>query len=375
MDIICSADDCYGCSACYNICPKQAITMKEDIYGYLLPNINKKQCIDCGACKRVCPAINKTVFSTPKNVYAAIAKNSIDYKTTTSGGVATIFSKIVIESNGVVYGAAFQDGRVNHIRVDNFCDVEKLKGSKYVQSSINNIYRNVKDDLHSDKLVLFIGTSCQVDGLLKYLQDDYQNLITVNLICHGVPAYKLLKEHIEHVTEDIEINNSNITFRDESGFNLKIKREQQILYCKKNFYDTYYLGFLKSLFYRRCCYSCKYAQENRIGDITIGDFWGFDESKTSFVVKHNDGLSVVMVNSDKGKKFFEKAKKRLYFQERSLQEAVRGNKQLRNPSEKHRNYDKFKRLYKKYGFEIAAQKCLKVDMLIYRIWDMIHHKA
>lgn len=367
MRNICDREECYGCHACYNICPKQAIDMGEDAYGNLIPVINTEKCIDCKLCAKVCPSINQTLFSLPMHTYAAVANNLSDYKTSTSGGIATVFSRQILEQGGVVYGAAVTKGlNVQHVRVDSEEKLRLLQGSKYVQSAIDNSFKEIKKDLKDGKKVLFIGTSCQVDGLLKFLNYGYENLITVNLICHGTPANRLLKEHCKKLVPDCDINHMDVKFRGLRGCFLQIMDKNDVKYQKEFFKDSYFAGFMRKLFYRNACYSCKYAQKERVGDITIGDFWGFDQSEP-FVSDTSYGLSAVLVNTNSGVEFFESCKEHLLYQERTLEEAVAGNPQLRAPSQKHRNFDKFRKLYLKYGFEKAARKSLWIDMLGYRL--------
>lgn len=366
MKTICDTKLCYGCCACNNICPTNAISMTEDDFGNIIPSINQEKCIDCANCKKVCPAINDSDFNLPKYTYAAISKDDYIYSTSTSGGAATVMSKCVLEKGGVVYGAAFVNGtsELKHIRVDKLDGLDKLKGSKYVQSSIDLSFRRIKEDIKSGTLVLFIGTPCQVDGLLHYIGKEYDNLITVNLICHGVPANRLLTEHIDNIVSGKE--KYNISFRENSQYVLKVESSNKIIYRNIFYKDWFFTGFMRKIYFRNSCYSCKYAQQNRVGDITIGDFWGFDQSKP-FPVNANNGMSVILVNTDKGKRFFDDTSNEFIFQKRELAEAVNGNPQLKQPSVKNQNYKRFQKLYNKYGFEKAALKTLSISKLLYKI--------
>lgn len=366
MEKVCEREICFGCYSCFNICPQKAISMNEDEYGSIVPVINKKDCIDCGLCKSVCPAINTSDFRQPVKTYASITKDEHDYLSTSSGGIATVLSKYVISIGGVVYGAAF-DNELNlkHCRIEKENDLEKLKGSKYTQSAINDSYYRVKTDLENDIYVLFIGTPCQVDGLLKYLRKEYPKLLTVNLICHGTPNNRLLLEDITTV-HNASPRNKRLSFRNDSEFGLNVTDTEGKRIISKDFYkDFYFLGFMRKLFYREACYSCKYAQRSRVGDFTIGDFWGFDHS-IPFVSNANHGLSVVLINTEKGLELFDFCKHLLHYQERTLDEAVKGNPQLNHPSEKHRNYDRFRNNYKKHGFKTAAERSLWFDMIGYK---------
>lgn len=365
MEHVCKIEACYGCYACYNICPKHAISMREDAYGTLIPTIQQETCVDCRLCQRVCPALHESQFALPQQVYAAVAKDTEDYKASTSGGIATTFAKKMISDGGIVYGAtAMDDLTVQHTRASTMEELERQRGSKYVQSAVGDSYRRVKQDLENEKPVLFVGTPCQVDGLLHFLGHKYEKLITVNLICHGVPSQRLLGEHIQNILGDNA--KGKYSFRDREGYILTVKKYGQLVYKKKFYQDMYYSGFMRKLFFRPTCYTCKYAQKQRVGDITIGDFWGYDKSKP-FVAETPYGLSVVLLNTQAGKRYFEEVADRLLFQRRELDEAVTGNPQLRHPSQKHRNYEKFRRLYRKCGFQKAARKSLWIDMMGYRL--------
>lgn len=367
MKTICDSEQCFGCCACYNCCPTSAISIKEDNWGNIIPNIDSNKCIDCGLCKKVCPAINNSEFRKPKYAYAAISKDDETYTTATSGGIATTMSKFIINENGVVYGAAFVNNtaELRHIRVDSIEGLEKLKGSKYVQSNIGLSFKQIKKDLDNNKEVLFIGTPCQVDGLIKFLNKDYQNLVTVNLICHGVPANRLLVEHLKYI---LKTDNcfQNLSFRNNNEYILEVKTKNKKEYKNVFYNDLFFLGFMRKMFFRNSCYNCKYAQPNRVGDITIGDFWGFDNTKPFPVVAKN-GLSVILLNTDKGVNFFSRVDKDLIFQKRSIEEAIKVNAQLNHPSTKSHKFNIFRKLYLKYGFEKAAKKTLIIYKYVYKL--------
>lgn len=371
MTEVCDKKFCTGCSACFNICPKSAIFMVEDDLGFIYPEIDSTICVDCGLCSQICPANNKLKFSTPQNVYAAINKNEYDYHTATSGGIATLLARDFIEKGGSVYGAAFSEQSFNfkHIRAENDADIEKIKGSKYVQSDILDVFSQIKQDLDNDLYVLFVGTPCQVAGIKNYLKKDYSKLLVCDLVCHGTPSQKMLKEHLENYVNLQDVK--KISFRDKQGYYLTAYEIEDIIYRKRNFNDVFYLGFLKSLFCRESCYSCKYAQPKRFSDITLGDFWGFDAQKGEFSAPTSNGLSLILINTEKGNSYFEGIKNDLIYLERTLEEAVAGNRQLRHASVKHKNYEKFKKYYSILSFEKAAKKCLKIERIIYGLLDKI----
>lgn len=360
--IICERKKCAACYACINICPKKAIGMERDRIGNLYPSINEKLCISCGACKKVCPANNELNLREPKHVYAAWAVDTLERKSSTSGGAATVFSKAVIKNNGVVFGAALdKEMTVRHIEVSSIEELKRLKGSKYVQSEITDIYKKVKVKLQDNRQVVFIGTPCQVSGLKHFLKKDkFPNLITVDLVCHGIPSNQLLRDYIKEKGIDIF---DFISFRDKDGFNLKLKLNNKEVLNEPMEKCEYYRGFMKALFYRENCYSCPYANSKRCGDITIGDFWGLGKEE-KFEKSMEDGVSLILVNTEKGEIFFNECSKEFYYEERSLREAVKGNSQLRNPSAKHKKYDLFKKLYINRGVKYAVKRSLLCDDIV-----------
>lgn len=365
---ICEKEKCTGCFACVNSCPKKCIEMTEDEIGHIYPVINDKICIDCGICHKSCPINSKPSKVQPKKVLAAYILDSEEHKTSTSGGVAAGFSKHFIEKGGIVYGASSKiKNGISHIRVDNFEDLKLLKGSKYVQSHINNTFALAQEDLKAGKPVLFTGTPCQIAGLRGYLKKDYENLLTVDLICHGVPPQKLLFEHLKKYT-DAE---TTVSFRETDGFFLKLEdKNKQVRYRKKASRDLYFSGFNKNLFLRDSCYNCDYAQINRCSDITIGDFWGLGK-KIPFDNKTSMGISVVLPNTLKGVEFWNGVSNRFFFEERYLDEAISGNHNLNMPTVKNKKYSRFIRIYLSRGFKKACISCMGKDMLKTQLFECI----
>jgi len=351
--MICDKDKCTSCYACYNVCPKKCIKMEEDECGNIRPEINMDECIKCDLCRKTCPSINGVEFRNPKIAYAAWALDAMERRTSTSGGVASIFSNYIIENYGVVFGASIQDKINMHIKIDRKNDLIKLKGSKYVHSKIGDTYKEAKQELTAGRKVLFIGTPCQIAGIKNYLKDDYENLFTVDIICHGVPSQKILKDYIEEKFGDIEFN--DITFRDDSGKNLRLLKDNKIVMNESMKESLYYTGFMNSLFCNESCYECMYAKSKRVSDVTIGDFLGLGK-EIPFENPSKDGISVILPNTDKGLDLVQACGNKMFLEERSINEAVKGNNQLRRPIIKHENYDLFKRLYIKKGFNYAAER-------------------
>ena len=357
---ICSREYCTGCTACMAICPKGCITMVEDEIGHFFPQIDEKICVNCGACKKVCPSINDISKNRPQKAYAAISKDNEDYLSSSSGGAASVLSNFVVKNGGIVYGCTGTNGYdVCHIRIDKADELWKLKGSKYVESRLGDTFKSIKKDIADGKNVLFIGTPCQTAGA-KSLFSNKENFYAVDLICHGVPSQKLLKEHLENVSKEVP---DEIKFRDREGFYLQLNKNGRQIKKISHFSDLYYAGFFKTLYYRKSCYSCMYAKEERCSDITIGDFWGIKSTE----INAKNGLSVVLVNTEKGKKLLEECKDKFVLEEHQPEEAILGNPQLRRPSFPHKNSDKFRKFYPKMGFKKAANRCLLVNRVKYFI--------
>lgn len=369
IDKICPDEKCTGCSACYNACRHQAIKMVEDDYGHVHPTIDVGKCVGCNMCQKSCPIVNKPALLYPKKCYAMALSEVKDLKLSASGGAATALMRVVVKDNGVVYGCTGEDVfHVCHIRVDSLENVEKLRGSKYVQSEIGLIYKSVLVDLKAGKMVLFTGTPCQVAGLKSFLHKDYSNLITVDLVCHGVPSQKMLTENIGFYTSEKDGKKLKVEFRKKivhSNSKLNSARieygwffqNQPYLSITRKFYDdSYMFGFLQCLTFRESCYTCRYATSARCSDITLADFWGLANDAH---YEKGKGVSLCLINTEKGQSLFDSIKIHTNVVEREIVEALLGNGRLQCPSRKSSYYYEFRALYPKYGLRIAINKTLK----------------
>lgn len=344
---------CSGCGACYSVCPAHAISMVENSEGFLYPEINMSKCVNCGLCLTVCPAENSKSknFKKPK-CYAVMAKDNIREKSS-SGGMFTLLADYILGNGGYVCGAAYdKDFSVHHIIIDNSDDLDKLRGSKYVQSVTGDCYKKIKSLLEEGKQVLFSGTPCQVAGMYGYLQGKvYDNLLTMELLCHGAPSYKILKKSLEEVCnfEDIE----RLNFRDKS---LNWCSTSLVLYMKDgtksvlNIKDfSYEKGFHKGLFNRMSCAPCKFAALPRQADITVADWWGIN----MFCKDMDDkkGTSLVLLNNKKAEKVYETIKPEAYKTKPiSLKCAKQSvNKTIYRPLSHHLGREKFFDNFKKYS--------------------------
>lgn len=314
---------CSGCHSCYNICPKQCITMKEDQEGFWYPEVDVEQCIDCGLCEKRCPILNDMKIDNQPQAYACYNKDESIRKESSSGGVFTLLASLVIEKGGIVYGVSFNnENMVEHIEVDNVDDLNKLRGSKYVQSKIGNTYSKIKDYLNQGRLVYFSGTPCQIDGLLAFLNKKYDNLILQDIVCHGVPSPKVWKKYLEqfHIEKD-----AKISFRDKStgwdSYSFTIDQKEKFTQLASQ--NEYMKVFLKDLCLRPSCYGCHSKSLHRNSDITLADFWGI--KNICLELYDNKGTSLVFINSKKGKEIFENIKQDIEYKEVNIEEASKYN--------------------------------------------------
>jgi len=344
---ICNEDQCTGCFACMNGCFHNAIECGMDENGKIIPKIIEDACTECGLCKKICPVNSHIKKEKPHECYAAWTKDRKSRRIASSGGVAIEFSKYFIENHAVVYGSTFAgEFQLKHTRAETYEEVERFCGSKYVQSYVGKSYRNVKKDLESGKQVLFIGTPCQIAGLKAYLRNDYEKLLTVDLICHGTPPMQYLKEYVEEIVGKDKA--TEVSFRGKRDYRMMIYGGKKVLYSKRFRRDPYYVAFLQGLISRDNCYSCDYADIKRCSDITIGDFWGIDRKSLS--QSYNGKISVVLINTLKGKEMWKKMKGGLIYEKREISEAVAGNIPLRQSSNFSPDRKKFLDNYQKEDF-------------------------
>lgn len=296
---------CCGCSACMDICHSQAIEMVPDREGFLYPVVDTEKCTNCGLCEKVCPAIELPNFNSEPDVYALQLKDNDVLKLSQSGGAFAAIASIVLEKNGVVYGAALNEClRVVHDRAENAEEMKKFHGSKYVQTDMRGVMKLVKEDLKDGKEVLFSGTACHIAGLYKYLGKEYDNLITCDLICHGVPTPMLLEKYIDYVEKNSKKNILDFKF---GYYNTDDGTDWNSPRCETAFFDDgskktlkkYIQMFSSNWCLRPFCHTCPFTKVERIADFTIGDFWGIEHFSSTFDTQN--GVSVLFANSGKAK--------------------------------------------------------------------------
>lgn len=355
---------CTGCQSCLLICPKKCITMQEDDEGFLYPTVKKEKCIECNLCVKVCPVLKN--YSSSKNThikaYAAYNRNNHIRMQSSSGGIFTSLAEIVLDQGGVVFGAAFnEDFSVSTVFIDNKEDVVALQGSKYVQSDIGESFKLARDFLNAGILVLFSGTPCQIGGLYAYLKTDYKNLITVDLICHGVPSPLVWRKYIDYRKKKSQSDIDSISFRNKKNgwkdfsMSFKFKNNTEYLACHDK--DPFMRIFLNDLCLRPSCYNCLFKTKSRLADITLADFWGIE--KTLPNLDDNNGTSIVIINSLFGMGFFEKISKSLNYCDFEYNLIEKYNYSYLHSAKEPIYKKKFCRYIKKYDFDIAYIKLKK----------------
>lgn len=335
--------NCVGCYGCYNACPKKAIVMEEDEEGFRYPIVQQEKCIQCEACSRVCPVIHPIPDAKEQMpyTYAAINEDWNIRRESSSGGIFHLLANYVLKQGGVVYGAGFNDQwEVEHQVAENLTDLVKLYMSKYVQSRIKDTYYKVEKNLESGRQALFVGTPCQCVALKCYLKKEYNNLILVDFICHGVPSPKVWRRYRTWRTKGKEIE--RISFRNK---NLSWERFLLLFSFKNNNkylaedlnHDLYLKGFLQNLYLRPSCHQCKFCHKNRPTDLTLADFWGVQDVLPEMY--DGKGTSLVFIHSAKGKELFESlpAKK----MKTEFDRAIQYNPSMVRPSIPSKNRQRF----------------------------------
>lgn len=321
-------EKCTGCFACYNSCMRNAISMRLDSEGFYKPEIDYDMCSNCGNCSRACPVIsfNNSNCSEPK-VYAGFSNDDHIRAESSSGGIFSEIAKMVIEKRGIVYGAAWgEDLKVYHTSADNTEKLKILRSSKYIQSNIGYNYKKAVNDIKSGKKVLFTGVPCQIAALKKMIPDN-ENLILVDVLCHGVPSYKVFQKYIQSKAGNEKV--ISFTFRDKSKgwtnystrFILKNGREYNCITKE----DPFFHGFICDLYLNKSCYNCRFSRLPRVGDITIGDFWKITED-----LFDERGVSVILVNNEKGESIINNLKEegKITLFEKTLTSAASGNPRI-----------------------------------------------
>lgn len=349
--------DCCGCTACASICAHDAITMKPDALGFLYPEVDKDKCVDCGLCDKVC-AFNDH-YDTSLNlekplVYGARHKDMNEVETSRSGAVFIAISDYILEQGGVVYGAGYTDHfRVVHKRATTKEERDEFKGSKYVQSDMTGVFRQVKQDLRDGLTVLFSGTPCQTSGLNSYVGKRLrENLFLVDIVCHGVPSPYMWRDYIAYLEKKQGSPIVWVNFRDKQKYGWAAHHETFKFKTGGGKMSFTFL-FYKHIMFRKSCGNCHFANTKRPSDITIADFWGWEKTDKNFNAD-NKGCSLVLLNTEKGRKLFEAVHDRLNTMPVKLEDCLQPN--MMHPSESHPKREQFEIDYSRKGFKYVYFK-------------------
>lgn len=353
-----SRHECCGCTACESVCPRQAITMSADHLGFLFPKISEDACINCGLCNKVCNFVSNYKRPTPLNepiTFAGRLKDAQNLKKSQSGGLFAVLSDALLEQGGVVYGAGYTEHfRVVHKRANNKEERDELRKSKYVQSDMRGVMSAVKKDLKDGRMVLFSGTACQCAGLHSYIAKKLQqNLILLDIICHGVPAPNIWRDYLEWSEKRYKGKVTDVLFRDKVGFGWRSCVEALKINEKWRHSKAYTFLFFEKYMIRESCHSCHFCNTNRPSDITIGDMWGMPEEISSMVAD-NKGCSYIQINTEKGKQLFSACKEQLQLLQFPFGRYTQHNLQASTTPSRLRNH--FIRDYENQGFEFVLKK-------------------
>lgn len=367
---------CCGCSACYTVCPNSAITMQENEKEFMSPVVSE-QCVECGLCARICNLQDE--LHEVKHAYIGKLRDKELLARSQSGGAFTAIAEIILSENGIVYGAALDERfEAHHIRIFSSADLEKLKGSKYVQSRTEDCFLSVSDDLKSGRLVLFSGTPCQVAGLYKFLNHkkvDLSSLYTIDLICHGVPSVLIWRDLLQYYQKKYHARVQSVRFRDKQLGGGWGSHVSSLLFVNRTVKDDFHRGlFYSNLALCDSCYECNYTQIRRIGDITISDAWGVKEKDPDFF--DAAGVSLILENTEKAIELGKQLSTKMEIREVKLENYLQAP--LREPSKPHRNMEKFWNDYHEKSFSYVISKYAKNNIflnwryILKKIGDKLH---
>lgn len=330
---------CTGCGACAQSCTKQAIQIVEDKEGFFVPQVDPAKCIDCGLCEKRCHVLNRPEQDLSRQKTYAVINNE-DRKKSSSGGAFSMFARYVLSKGGVVFGAAYNPfPTLKHISIESLDELDRLRGSKYVQSEMGDTYKQVKELLKSDRMILYTGTPCQIGGLYAYLGGKrYEGqLITLDLVCHGVPNQVIFKAYLNKLEKEKGMRAVDFRFRNFDSWSIvpAIKclddKKWHLLNQETN---TYMIAFFRKSIFREGCYNCQYSNMNRIGTFTIADYWGVGSQGIKFKKNVAAGVSLVIDNCGSMQSMMPELEKLAYIEERPLNECRAKNHNLNAPSER-----------------------------------------
>lgn len=362
-----SSNNCCGCSACVDICPVNAITMNTDNNGFLYASVDKDSCIECSKCIKVCQYLTEAEKNIPIEAYASACRNKDSLKKSASGGCFYSIAEEILCAGGAAIGCAYSHSNntlsVQHILTRSSSELYQLQGSKYVQSDTVGIFNLVEEEAKKGIPIVFSGTPCQVAACKLFLGKKYENVFFADIICHGVPSQSLFKSFVTFLEKKRGAKIVSIVFRDKDngwGLNGSIifkKGNNQYKKKIKSGGSSYYSLFLNAQTYRDSCYECKYASNKRVGDITLGDYWGIEKIHPEYlntnggILNKIAGISCILINTEKGKELIDKYGKNLILLPSSYEHIAEYNTQLRRPSRKGANRDTILEIYSTQGYD------------------------
>lgn len=342
---------CCGCGACVQCCPKRCITMQPDEQGFLYPHIDIDSCVNCGFCEKVCPILNNKNNREPLATYAAINPNEEIRIKSSSGGIFTPIAEHILVNGGVVFGAKFNEKwEVVHDFTESIDGLEAFRGSKYVQSVIGESYRKAELFLKQGRTVLFSGTPCQISGLKRYLQKDYNNLYTVDVVCHGVPSPFVWKQYINNKRlVSVNFRNKQLGWK---NFSLMLSDDV----CQSHRENIYMRGFLNNLTLRQSCFRCKAKSGSSGSDLVIADYWGVNGIHPE--LDDDKGVSLVLIYTKRGQKLLDMLN--LFLQKSNYQKALLSNSMIENSVKIPKVYNDFWKNYSVFGLDAIEQAINKM---------------
>lgn len=364
--------DCCGCSACYVICPQNCISMTRDSDGFLYPEIDKGDCIDCGQCEAVCPIINTSHAQGKSDAWAVYAKQEQLVNESSSGGVFSVLAEAVINNGGQVFGAAFDEKwQLKTCKAETVEELAPLRKAKYVQCETNNAFNEIETLLKAGVKVLYCSTPCQIAGLLSFLDKEYDNLYTIDFICHGVASPKVWQQYIALYETTI----NHVNFRDKrkgwenNSVCLTFTDGKEIV--ERNSDNAYMQAFLSGLSMRPSCFSCKFKGLHRKCDITVGDLWG---AKYQCPDGYNEaGTSLVLIHGKKGQQLIDIYKDKLHIVSAPMPASIAFNRSIKESVKEPEKRGLFMEKYKEEDFSTIVQKCLPLEKICSKpsLWNRI----